>query len=58
MFIIILLNILVVFQINNYKVRELFFLINNLIILLLHFNIKIFKVIDSNIANYFCIIIY
>jgi hypothetical protein len=30
------------------------FLINNLMILLLHFNIKISEIIDNNITNYFC----
>ena len=42
---------------DNYKVEEIFFLANNLIISLLYFNIKI-KIIDDNIINYFYIIIY
>ena len=46
-----------VFRIDNYKVRKVFLLINNLIILLLHFNIEI-EIINNNIINYFYIIIY
>ena len=46
------------FRSDNYKVRKLFFLINNLIILLLRFNIKIFKIINNNIVSYFYLIIY
>ena len=57
-FIIILLNILAVFRIDNRKVGKLFFLVNNLIILLPYFSIEISKVINSNIASYFYIIIY
>ena len=53
MFIIILLNILIAFQIDNFEIEELFFLVNNLIILLLHFSIKISEIIDSNIASHF-----
>ena len=47
-----------VFQINNYKVKELFFLVNNFIILLLRFNIEIFEIISNRIINYFYIITY
>jgi len=37
--------------------KKIFLLINNLIILLLRFNIKI-EIINNNIINYFYIIIY
>ena len=53
-----MLNILAAFRINNREIKKLFFLVNNLIILLLYFNIEIFKIINNNIINYFCLIIY
>jgi len=46
------------FQIDNYKVEKVFFLTNNLIKLLLYFNIKIFKIIGGSIAGHFYIIIH
>ena len=54
----ILLNIVVVFRSDNREVKKLFFLINNLIILLLYFNIEISKIINNNIISYFHLIIY
>ena len=51
------MNIIVAFRINNYKVRKVFFLISNLIILLLYFGIEI-EIISSNITDHFCIIIH
>ena len=56
-FIITLLSIVAVFRINNYEIRKVFFLINNLIILLLYFNIEI-EIINGNIINHFYIITY
>ena len=38
--------------------KELFFLANNLIILLLYFSVKIFEIIGGDIADYFYITIY
>ena len=57
-FIIILLSILAAFRIDNREVGELFFSVNNLIILLLRFSIEISKMIGSNIASRFRIITY
>jgi len=56
--IIILSNIVIAFRNDNYGIKKLFFLINNLIIILLYFSIKIFEVINNNIVNYFYLIIY
>ena len=43
---------------DNYKVGEVFFLTNNLIILLLRFGIEIFEITNSSITGYFYIITY
>ena len=56
-FIITLSSIIATFRIDNYKVGKVFLLVNNLIILLLHFNIKI-EIISDSIINRFYIIIY
>jgi len=58
MFIIILLSTLAAFRIDNFKVGKLFFLINNLIISPLYFDIKISEVANSSMAGYFCLKIY
>jgi len=49
--------IIIGFRINNYKVRKVFLLINNLIILLPYFNIEI-EIINGNIIDRFYIIIH
>ena len=53
MSIIILLSALVAFRINNLEVEKLFFLINNLIILLLRFSVKISEVVGGSMAGRF-----
>ena len=56
--IVILSNVLVAFRIDNHEVGELFFLANNLIILLLRFGVEISEVIGSDVAGRFCLTIY
>ena len=46
-----------VFRIDNYEIRKVFLLINNLIISPPYFSIEI-EIINSNIVNRFYIIIY
>ena len=55
--IITLSSIIVAFQIDNYKVRKVFLLINNLIISPPRFNIEI-EIIGDSITDRFYIIIY
>ena len=46
------------FRINNFEIGKLFFLINNLIILLLYFGIKISEIANSSITGRFCLRTY
>ena len=56
--VIILSSVVVAFRIDNYEVGKVFFLANNLIILLPYFSVEIFEIINGSIAGRFYIITY